>query len=306
MFRGLQARSVFVIVVCAQLRGAVVAEQRGNDYVSQAALAREQSTSDSSNFIDATSIPAGICVKNTGQQCMGYDKAHFLDHFQQCAGGHHSEDFLSIGGAVTRSRAGNRTAYCNAHPSEKGLCHCKENYCADVDRTCHRGNYRLVGDVFSIKPKLAAWNELLFMNADGNVQLGVPPDPRAAKWRIAVTRSGVKMLWSELYINSVLQEYETCTTLYDAQGNPVQKCFLVVGHAANVRANEMAGALKIFKVETIMRACMDYRPYPMCSFALPPQETCSMLILLQRLAVRVRAQLPGAQGRTGHSYSTLP
>merc|ERR1719162_906940 len=77
------------------------------------------------------------------------------------------------------------------------------------------------------------------MTSDGKVKIGWPPDPRAAQWRISVTGLGVKNLWTDLYGDTILQEYENCQTVTDAYGLSFSKCEKIVGHVRDPRAGEM-------------------------------------------------------------------
>jgi hypothetical protein len=84
------------------------------------------------------------------------------------------------------------------------------------------------------------------MTPDGKVKIGIPPDPRAAQWRISVTGKGVKILWTELYSNTIMQEYESCTTMTDAYGLSFTKCVRIVGNVADPRADEMGWYIELF------------------------------------------------------------
>jgi hypothetical protein len=109
---------------------------------------------------------------------------------------------------------------------------------------CHRSGYQIVNEVFTITTK-AYPNEKLYMTPDGKVMSGVPPDPRAAQWRISVTGKGVKILWTELYTTTVMQEYESCQELTDQFGLTFTKCVRIVGHVPNPRAPEMGWYLEL-------------------------------------------------------------
>jgi hypothetical protein len=181
-----------------------------------------------------------MCIKDTSQRCRS-SAGDILVHHTQCASGNH-DPFLGtpLSGAGTH---GEKRADCSAnapgHTGRHGTCLCKKGFCADVDRRCHRGTYALVSDTFTITTKKFGTKEVLYMTPDGRVMLGTPPDHRAARWKIAVTRGGKKILWSELYTNTVLQEYERCTDSLDLYGNMMRHCALVVGHVPDPRADEM-------------------------------------------------------------------
>lgn len=83
------------------------------------------------------------------------------------------------------------------------------------------------------------------MTPDGKVMMGLPPDPRAAQWRIAVMRSGIKMLWTEMYTESVLQEYESCAPVADAYGRTYDKCSDIVGHIPDPDAGVMGWTIEL-------------------------------------------------------------
>lgn len=190
----------------------------------------------------------GMCVKDTGRTCKSQDKVSVVEQFSQCAAGGH-DPYVGIRG--TREEK-NPRAFCSvdygpAVPSStSGTCQCHAGSCADTDRRCHSGTYRTLSDVFTISTKLGGANEVLFMDPDGSVKMGTPHNPRAAKWRISVTPGGAKMLWSELYYNTVLQEYEKCSDHVDAYGTSFTKCSLVVGHVPDARADEMGWHIENF------------------------------------------------------------
>lgn len=83
------------------------------------------------------------------------------------------------------------------------------------------------------------------MTPDGKVMVGYPPDPRAAQWRISVTGQGVKLLWTELYTNTIMQEYEKCTTMTDQFGLTFTKCARIVGHVQDPHAGEMGWYIEL-------------------------------------------------------------
>jgi hypothetical protein len=108
--------------------------------------------------------------------------------------------------------------------------------------------------VFTISTKLGGANEVLFMDPDGSVKMGTPHNPRAAKWRISVTPGGAKILWSELYYNTILQEYEKCIDYVDLSGQSSTKCSLVVGHVPDPRADEMGWYIENFAEKDVSQA----------------------------------------------------
>merc|ERR1719359_878928 len=104
---------------------------------------------------------------------------------------------------TSSGRLVNQRASCSANvegsKATTGTCICSPGYCADTDMVCHSGTNSEVDQVFTIKVKGSAAGEVLYMTEDGKVYLGRPKNPRAAQWRISVTKAGVKMLWTEAY-----------------------------------------------------------------------------------------------------------
>jgi len=187
----------------------------------------------------------GTCVKDTSRPCRHWTKGTIVDHTTQCVGGS-GAPFLAVNPVSTNASA--HQAYCSADKLKdtlSGSCICGPGYCADTDMLCHRGSYQIINEVFTITTK-AYPEEKLYMTADGKVKVGVPPDPRAAQWRISVTGKGVKILWTELYTNTILQEYETCSTMTDQFGLSFTKCALIVGNVPDPRAGEMGWYIEIF------------------------------------------------------------
>jgi len=85
------------------------------------------------------------------------------------------------------------------------------------------------------------------MTADGKVKVGTPADPRAAQWRISVTGQGVKILYTELYTNTIMQQYETCETFVDQFGLRFTKCARIVGNVADPSAGEMGWHIELHR-----------------------------------------------------------
>jgi len=189
----------------------------------------------------------GMCVKDTGKTCKSQDSISVVEQYSQCAAGGH-DPFMGMRGAKKEIKSATFCSvdYAGGPSGTTGTCQCAAGFCGDVDRRCHSGTYRTLSDVFTISIKLGGANEVLFMAPDGTVKLGTPRNPRAAKWRISVTHGGAKMLWSELYYNTVLQEYEKCVDQVDSYGTSVTKCSLVVGHVPDARADEMGWYIENF------------------------------------------------------------
>lgn len=189
--------------------------------------------------------PVGICVRDTGKACKSWTNADIVEHVGQCAGGKY-DPFAGVKPPVTDpSKA---IAECSANAvngARIGTCICAQGFCADVDMRCHSENYLVVSDEFTISVRQWGEQNHLYMLPDGQVQIGAPADLRAAKWRIAVTKSGVKMLYCDLYPESILNEWETCTPFVDQYGLTYQKCDLIVGHAKNPRADEMGWYIEL-------------------------------------------------------------
>jgi hypothetical protein len=197
-------------------------------------------------------VPAGQCAKNSGKSCKAWTNSDIIEHVSQCAGGRY--DPLA-GIAKPGQPPSALVAQCSANAQvgeTVGTCICADGYCADLDMKCHAGTYSVVSDTFTISAKAWGESQHLYMLADGKVKIGIPPDPLAATWRIAVTKSGVKMLYTDRYPTTVLNEYETCTEYMDDYGLTYDKCQLIVGHAANPRADEMGWYLELdFKLHHI-------------------------------------------------------
>lgn len=169
-----------------------------------------------------------------------------FDHVTQCSGGvtHHPLDFNPSAPNLTAS------ATCSANQpgatAPLGTCICGEGSCADKDGNCHRGSYLMINDVFTITAKAYGATEKLYMSPDGKVKVGNPPDPAAAQWRIAVTRDGAKILWSDAYTNTILQEYQSCASTTDSYGLSHTLCQRVVGHVPDPNAADMGWRIELY------------------------------------------------------------
>lgn len=206
---------------------------------------RDESDQDSDQ---AQVVQIATCVKDTGRACKGANEASVVDHVAQCQGGTHNP-FLGGYRSATQVNIKKHDAVCSADlpggsPSG-GTCVCGDGYCADADMLCHSGTYQVIGETFTISSKLFP-EEKLYMTSDGKLVSGFPPDPRAAQFRVAVTGSGVKMLWTDLYSDAVLQEYERCITTTDAYGLSHSKCDDMVGNLKNPRASEMGWKMELW------------------------------------------------------------
>jgi len=189
-----------------------------------------------------TSVPQakGTCVKDSSRPCKSWARAgNTVDHITQC----HAGSAMGIVGSAETDQA-----VCSADnvgsTADTGTCLCGGSYCADTDGLCHRGTYQVINEVFSIISK-AYPQEKLYMTPDGKVMVGWPPDPRAAQWRISVTGKGVKLLWTDLYPHTIMQEYESCTTMTDQFGLTFTKCENLVGHIADPSAKEMGWYIEL-------------------------------------------------------------
>jgi len=186
----------------------------------------------------------GTCVKDTARACRSGNSGNVVDHVTQCLAG--SSTFLAD---INPSHVeiSKHQAYCSADmdpAATRGTCICGPDYCADTDNLCHRGTYQVINEVFTITSK-AFPGEKLYMTADGKVKIGIPPDPRAAQWRVSQTGRGVKILWTELYTNTIMQEYESCATMTDSFGLTFTKCSRIVGNVADPRADEMGWYIEL-------------------------------------------------------------
>lgn len=190
-------------------------------------------------------LPAGQCVKDTSQSCRHVSQGDLLDHLTQCLGGKSASFLDPAPGSMTTSPAKQASCSADTLNMPSGTCICGEGYCADTDLLCHRGSYQVINEIFTITTK-AFPGEKLYMTPDGKVKIGVPPDYRAAQWRISVSGQGVKNLWTELYSDTILQEYESCQTLTDAYGLSFSNCDKIVGHTKDPRAGEMGWYVEIF------------------------------------------------------------
>jgi len=195
----------------------------------------------------------GLCVKDTSRSCRKWtkDSSNYIDHITQCLSGSGNPHFLDAGSSANpnQPQASTDQASCSADiagsTAPVGTCVCGPGHCADTDRLCHRGTYQMVNELFTITTK-AYPGEKLYMTPDGKVQMGYPPDPRAAQWRISMTGQGVKILWTELYTNTIMQEYESCATSVDGYGFSSTKCERIVGNVPNPRADEMGWFIELF------------------------------------------------------------
>lgn len=190
----------------------------------------------------------GMCVKDTSRACRAWHSGNVVDHVTQCIG-QVAAPFLEVNPAATDIST--HSAFCSADMiSDKsqrmGTCICGPGYCADTDLLCHRGTYEVLPDIFTISTK-AHSQERLYMTPDGKVAMGWPPDPRAAQWRISVTAQGLKLLWTELYTNTILQEYESCTTMADAYGLQYTKCSRIVGHVPDPKMEEVGWYIELYE-----------------------------------------------------------
>lgn len=185
--------------------------------------------------------PKGACVKDTSRPCRSWHKAGTaVDHIIQCTAG--SAQFQGSAD-VSATQA---TCSADTIPSAtSGTCICGPDHCADTDMLCHPGSYQVINEVFTITNK-AFPQEKLYMTPDGKVKVGWPPDPRAAQWRISVTGHGVKLLWTELYTNTIMQEYESCSDLTDQWGLTFTKCMRLVGHVPDPHAAEMGWYIELY------------------------------------------------------------
>jgi len=186
----------------------------------------------------------GTCVKDSSRTCRSFRQSGtVVDHITQCHAGS-----LDLNSGVADAQHTTNQASCSADAvgsvAGSGTCICGEGFCADTDMLCHRGTYQVINEVFSIISK-AYPEEKLYMTPDGKVKVGYPPDPRAAQWRISVTGQGVKLLWTELYTNTIMQEYESCSTMTDMYGVSFTKCVRQVGHVQDVRADEMGWFIEL-------------------------------------------------------------
>lgn len=199
----------------------------------------------------------GTCVKDTARLCRSWRKVTVVDHVTQCLAGSRNT-FLKIGDDPTTGGAASSENFCSADHDPNmntGSCMCGPDYCADTDMLCHRGTYQVINDVFTITAK-ANPQEKLYMSPDGKVLLGYPPDPRAAQWHISVTGKGVKILWTELYTKTILQEYERCVTTADVYGLEHSMCARVVGHVPDPKADEMGWYIELFGDKGVQRIGM--------------------------------------------------
>lgn len=195
----------------------------------------------------------GLCVKDTARSCRAWhkDSSNYIDHVTQCLAGTGSPHFLDASAAAdpNQPQASADQASCSAdlppQTAVAGTCICGPGHCADTDRLCHRGTYQMVNEIFTITTK-AYPNEKLYMTPDGKIKLGYPPDPRAAQWRVSMTGQGVKILWTELYMNTIMQEYESCATVTDSFGLSSTQCSRIVGNVPNPRADEMGWFIELF------------------------------------------------------------
>lgn len=190
--------------------------------------------------------PTGLCVKNTGKSCKSWHDADIVEHVSQCAGGRY--DPLAGLTANAGGAPSELISQCSANADlgmTTGTCMCSPGYCADLDMKCHSGTYLLVSDEFVISVQAWGEDQHLFMTSDGKVKIGTPADPRAAKWRIAVTKNNIKMLYCDLYPLSILTEYESCEKVVDSYGLTYDKCDIIVGHAPDPRADEMGWYIEV-------------------------------------------------------------
>jgi len=201
----------------------------------------------------------GVCVKNTARQCKSLQNVgNVVEHLTQCvSGGAHP----FLGASHEQQVAAQDQAQCSADVSAtpSGTCMCGVEYCADTDMLCHRGGYQVLNEAFSIEAK-AFPGEKLYMTPDGKVMVGQPPDPRAAKWHISVTGRGAKILWTDLYADRILQEYERCDTVTDVYGLTFTKCEMVVGAVQDPQAGEMGWSIELFTNQgaSVQNAIMDF------------------------------------------------
>lgn len=190
---------------------------------------------------------AGMCIKDTSRACRAWHSGSLVDHVTQCIG-----QGMSINPTAQDTPASAaHSAYCSADmvsgkSQTMGTCICGPGFCADTTLLCHPGTYEVVNDVFTISTK-ALPQERLYMTPDGKVKMGWPPDPRAAQWRISVTAQGVKLLWTELYTKTILQEYESCTTVADAYGLQYTKCSRIIGHVPNPKMEEAGWTVEMYE-----------------------------------------------------------
>mmetsp|Transcript_108170 Transcript_108170/g.187838 ORF Transcript_108170/g.187838 Transcript_108170/m.187838 type:complete len:364 (+) Transcript_108170:102-1193(+) len=181
-----------------------------------------------------------VCVKNTGRPCQQWREGTIVDRVMQCRRGGGSR-FSSFRPAAENGTAKATCSVDEGSPqSAEGVCMCEPGYCADSDLKCHSEEYKMLPSIFTITTKVSGPQDILYMEADGTVKLGTPSDPRAGQWRISVTQKGVKILTTEMYLQSVLQEYESCTSKTNEMiALTWSSCELIVGHVQEPRADEM-------------------------------------------------------------------
>lgn len=182
---------------------------------------------------------AALCVKNSGHVCKKYTEGAIVDTLMQCRRSQSSR--LRTGSK--NASAENHSATCDISDDSEathGHCMCMPGYCADSDLKCWQGEYRMLDDIFTLTIKDADIRDIVYMDADGTVKLGRPPDPKAGQWRISITPKGTKLLSTEMYLDTILQEYESCMTKQDdISGLSWSSCSLMVGHTKEPRADEM-------------------------------------------------------------------
>lgn len=181
---------------------------------------------------------AAVCIRNSGRPCKHWREGTIVDTVMQCR---HKSSMSFMPSAVNVS---SQRATCSldqqTNSGEEGVCMCSPGYCADADLQCLPQEYKMLPDIFTITTKVSLQQEKLYMDADGTVKLGTPADPRAGQWRISETKQGVKLLSTEMYFQTVLQEYESCTSKTDEMTSLTwSSCELVVGHVQEPRADEM-------------------------------------------------------------------